>query len=99
MEKTGGVYTPGIMADYWLKLAIANTYLWLLMFYAYFHLYLNLWAEILRFGDRVFYKDWWNSSEIGSYWRLWNMPVHLWCVTRSKGYLKSLRLVAYLILV
>lgn len=80
LEKTGGVYTLGIMADYWLRLAIANTYLWLLMFYAYFHLYLNLWAEILRFGDRVFYKDWWNSSEIGSYWRLWNMPVHLWYV-------------------
>ena len=78
LEQTNGMYTLGIMADYWLRLAIANTYLWLLMFYAYFHLYLNLWAELLRFGDRVFYKDWWNSSEIASYWRLWNMPVHLW---------------------
>ena len=73
------------MADYWLRLAIANTYLWLLMFYAYFHLYLNLWAEVLRFGDRVFYKDWWNSSEIGSYWRLWNMPVHLWYVNLDQS--------------
>jgi len=62
LEKTGGVYTVGIMADYWLKLAIANTYLWLLMFYAYFHLYLNFWAEVLRFGDRVFYKDWYVTS-------------------------------------
>lgn len=40
----------------------------------------ELVAEILRFGDRVFYKDWWNSSELGSYWRLWNVPVHVWMV-------------------
>jgi diacylglycerol O-acyltransferase-1 len=63
-----------------LKLSIANTYLWLLMFYTYFHLYLNLFAELLRFGDRVFYKDWWNSSEVSAYWRLWNMPVHYWLI-------------------
>ncbi len=31
-----------------------------------------------RFGDREFYKDWWNASTIGDYWRLWNMPVHKW---------------------
>jgi len=44
------------------------------MFYVYFHLYLNLFAELLRFGDRVFYRDWWNSSEVSAYWRLWNTP-------------------------
>jgi diacylglycerol O-acyltransferase 1 len=52
----------------------------LLMFYFCFHLYLNLFAELMRFGDRVFYKDWWNSSEVGSYWRLWNLPVHYWLI-------------------
>ena len=31
-----------------------------------------------RFGDREFYKDWWNASTVGEYWRLWNMPVHKW---------------------
>jgi diacylglycerol O-acyltransferase 1 len=51
-----------------------------LIFYVYFHLYLNLFAELLRFGDRVFYKDWWNSAEVSAYWRLWNMPVHLWLI-------------------
>mmetsp|Transcript_5189 Transcript_5189/g.6345 ORF Transcript_5189/g.6345 Transcript_5189/m.6345 type:complete len:744 (+) Transcript_5189:121-2352(+) len=63
-----------------LKLAIANTYCWLIGSYLFFHLYLNLLAEILQFGDRVFYKDWWNSSDVSSYWRLWNMPVHYWLV-------------------
>ena len=75
-----GTYTARMLAEYWLKLSIANTYLWLLMFYFYFHLYLNLFAELLRFGDRVFYKDWWNSAEVSAYWRLWNQPVHYWLI-------------------
>ena len=33
--------------------------MWLLFFYCYFHSFLNIMAEILRFGDRTFYKDWW----------------------------------------
>jgi diacylglycerol O-acyltransferase-1 len=58
LEATNGTYTYQMMAEYWLRLSVANTYLWLLMFYFYFHLYLNFFAEVLRFGDRVFYKDW-----------------------------------------
>jgi diacylglycerol O-acyltransferase-1 len=78
LEPTGGRITSHILAKYLLKVTIANTYAWLLVFYIYFHLCLNLVAEILRFGDRIFYRDWWNSSEISAYWRLWNMPVHYW---------------------
>jgi diacylglycerol O-acyltransferase 1 len=80
LEASGGTYTVSMVAEHWMRLSIANSYLWLLMFYFYFHLYLNFWAEILRFGDRVFYKDWWNSSEVSAYWRLWNMPVHYWLI-------------------
>eukprot|EP00550_Attheya_septentrionalis_P004971 CAMPEP_0198297096 /NCGR_PEP_ID=MMETSP1449-20131203/35392_1 /TAXON_ID=420275 /ORGANISM="Attheya septentrionalis, Strain CCMP2084" /LENGTH=750 /DNA_ID=CAMNT_0043997925 /DNA_START=249 /DNA_END=2501 /DNA_ORIENTATION=- len=80
LEPTGGRITSHILAKYLLKVTIANTYAWLLVFYIYFHLCLNLVAEILRFGDRIFYRDWWNSSEISAYWRLWNMPVHYWLV-------------------
>ena len=46
LEATNGTYTYQMMGEYWLKLSVANTYLWLLMFYAYFHLYLNLFAEV-----------------------------------------------------
>lgn len=63
-----------------LKLSIPNTYVWLLGFYWFFHLYLNLAAELTRFGDRVFYKDWWNARTLDIYWRTWNMPVHHWIV-------------------
>ena len=33
--------------------------LWLMAFYWLFHSVLNVIAELLRFGDRCFYKDWW----------------------------------------
>jgi diacylglycerol O-acyltransferase-1 len=59
-----------------LKLAIPITIHWLLMFYGFFHAFLNLTAELLRFGDRLFYADWYNSATLDGYWRKWNLPVH-----------------------
>lgn len=41
---------------------------------------LNLIAEILRFGDRQFYRDWWNAESVAYFWKNWNIPVHTWCV-------------------
>lgn len=61
-----------------LKLSIPSLYIWLLMFYAVFHSYLNLAAEVLLFGDRNFYRPWWNARTIAEYWRLWNLPVYQW---------------------
>ncbi|TXG61594.1 hypothetical protein EZV62_012957 [Acer yangbiense] len=63
-----------------LKLSVPNLYVWLCMFYCFFHLWLNILAELLCFGDREFYKDWWNAKTIEEYWRMWNMPVHKWMV-------------------
>jgi len=63
-----------------LKLAIPNHLLWLLGFYTIFHSALNLMAEILRFADREFYLDFWNSETITYFWRSWNIPVHRWAV-------------------
>jgi len=61
-----------------LKLSVSSLYIWLLIFYAYFHAYLNAVAELLRFGDRKFYEPWWNAKTLEEYWRLWNLPVHKW---------------------
>ncbi|KAK7388215.1 hypothetical protein VNO78_23025 [Psophocarpus tetragonolobus] len=63
-----------------LKLSVPNLYVWLCMFYCFFHLWLNILAELLRFGDREFYKDWWNAKTVEDYWRMWNMPVHKWMI-------------------
>lgn len=61
-----------------LKLSVSSLYIWLVSFYALFHSFLNAFAEIIRFGDRAFYKAWWNATSIDEYWRLWNAPVHQW---------------------
>jgi len=61
-----------------MKLAIPNHFLWLIFFYAYFHSFLNIVAEIMRFGDRVFYRDWWNANTVQSFWQNWNIPIHRW---------------------
>jgi diacylglycerol O-acyltransferase-1 len=47
------VYSVHIFVEYILKLGMASTYIWLLIFYGFFHVFLNLLAELLRFGDRV----------------------------------------------
>lgn len=62
-----------LAAEKFVKVSIPNTYLWLLLFYTLFHCMLNFSAEITKFGDRQFYKDWWNSSYLDEYWRTWNL--------------------------
>ena len=63
-----------------LKLAIPNHIIWLIAFYWMFHSCLNICAEILRFADREFYRDWWNSCSVQYFWANWNIPVHKWCL-------------------
>nr|XP_033772266.1 sterol O-acyltransferase 1 isoform X1 [Geotrypetes seraphini]XP_033772267.1 sterol O-acyltransferase 1 isoform X1 [Geotrypetes seraphini] len=50
----------------------------LLAFFAFLHCWLNAFAEMLRFADRMFYKDWWNSTSFANYYRTWNVVVHDW---------------------
>ena len=64
------------IAERVMKLAIPNMYVWLIGFYGFFHLYLNILSEITYFGDRLFYKDWWNSRSLDYFWSHWNLPVH-----------------------
>ena len=64
------------MTERLLKLAIPNHLLWIVNFYLLFHSYLNLVGELTQFGDRRFYLDWWNASDINTFWRTWNLPVH-----------------------
>ncbi|XP_045118480.1 sterol O-acyltransferase 1-like isoform X2 [Portunus trituberculatus] len=47
-------------------------------FFAILHAWLNAFAEMLRFADRMFYKDWWNSTSYARFYRTWNCVVHDW---------------------
>lgn len=62
----------------WFKAMIPATMLLILLFFGMLHSWFNLWAEILRFGDKEFYTDWWNVSNFADYYRKWNIVVHEW---------------------
>ncbi|KAM3841043.1 diacylglycerol O-acyltransferase 1 isoform 1-T1 [Vipera latastei] len=68
------------MIERLLKLAVPNHLIWLIFFYWYFHSIMNFLAEILQFGDREFYRDWWNAESVTYFWQNWNIPVHKWCL-------------------
>ncbi|XP_029993204.1 diacylglycerol O-acyltransferase 1-like [Sphaeramia orbicularis] len=58
---------------------VAPTHFLVLLFFFLCHSYLNFCAELLRFGDRHFYGDWWNATTLISLWENWNIPFHKWC--------------------
>nr|XP_028588204.1 LOW QUALITY PROTEIN: sterol O-acyltransferase 1-like [Podarcis muralis] len=48
------------------------------LYYLLLHCWQNAFAEMLRFADRMFYKDWWNSTSYASYFRTMNVVVYDW---------------------
>jgi len=60
------------------KLMMPSTLGLILLFFGLLHSWMNAFAELLRFPDRTFYLDWWNSMEFGTYYRKWNIIVHEW---------------------
>ncbi|XP_059470390.1 sterol O-acyltransferase 1 isoform X2 [Neocloeon triangulifer] len=50
-------------------------------FFCLLHSWLNAFAEMMCFADRMFYKDWWNSTSFSTYYRTWNVVVHDWLYT------------------
>ena len=42
------------------------------------HCIQNIGAEITRFADREFYRDWWNARDWATFYRKWNGVVHDW---------------------
>ncbi|XP_042005548.1 diacylglycerol O-acyltransferase 1A-like isoform X2 [Salvia splendens] len=80
-----------------LKLSVPNLYVWLCMFYCFFHLWLNILAELLCFGDREFYKDWWNAKTVEEPVHKW-MVRHIYCPSLHNGLPKMVAiLIAFLV--
>lgn len=50
----------------------------LVVFYSFLHLYTNIMSQIFKFGDRIFYEDWWTCTDYSTYYRKWNILVHDW---------------------
>ncbi|KAH7354290.1 diacylglycerol O-acyltransferase [Plectosphaerella cucumerina] len=74
LDKVASLDFPNIL-ERLLKLSTISLVIWLAGFFALFQSFLNALAEVMRFGDRSFYDEWWNSESLGAYWRTWNKPV------------------------
>lgn len=57
---------------------VAPTHFLGLLFFFLSHSYLNFCAELLCFGDRHFYGDWWNATTLTAFWKNWNIPFQKW---------------------
>ncbi|KAM4619188.1 diacylglycerol O-acyltransferase 1-like [Polymixia lowei] len=64
--------------EHLVGLVVPTHFLWLLFFFLS-HSYLNFCAELLCFGDRHFYGDWWNATTLITFWRNWNIPFQKYC--------------------
>jgi len=53
--------------EMWIRLILPVFILWMVLFYVLFELVLNICAELIRFGDRHFYLDWWYVVSILRY--------------------------------
>ncbi|XP_020821977.1 sterol O-acyltransferase 2 isoform X2 [Phascolarctos cinereus] len=61
-----------------LHATLPGIFMLLLIFFAFLHCWLNAFAEMLQFADRMFYRDWWNSTSFSNFFRTWNVVVHDW---------------------
>eukprot|EP00835_Amoeboradix_gromovi_P004055 NODE_296_length_11478_cov_0.345197.p2 type:complete len:308 gc:universal NODE_296_length_11478_cov_0.345197:10034-9111(-) len=57
---------PGVMINF-------------LVFYGFLHSWLNFTGELLRFGDRSYYSEWWTASTYSEYYRRWVLYTNLEC--------------------
>ncbi|XP_044212718.1 diacylglycerol O-acyltransferase 1-like [Thunnus albacares] len=64
--------------EHLVGLVAPTHFLWLLFFFLS-HSFLNICAELLHFGDRHFYGDWWNATTLVIFWKNWNIPFQKWC--------------------
>lgn len=64
-------------------LQVPNHLLWLMFFYWFFHSSLNFTAELLRFGDREFYKDWWYVLSVPGRNCCSLQPEQIWTISLS----------------
>lgn len=49
----------------------------MILFYLIFECVLPGYAELATFGDRQFYDDWWNATDLEEFNRKWNKLVHM----------------------
>ncbi len=73
------VNSPGGLRQFFnsvLFSTVSGIVVLLSLFYGVLHAWMNIFGELLQFGDRLFYEDWWNVRDFANYYRKWNIIVH-----------------------
>ena len=85
--------TVAFLYPLFLWTIVGSALFWLGIGYCFLHCWLNMWAELLTFGDRLFYKNWWSARNGLHAWSLWNYMIHVWiaryifvpCIRRTRS--------------
>lgn len=78
-EDYGKVDMPaGSFVSQHFGMLLPSTLIFLGTHHLIIHSWLNFTGELLRFGDRLFYKDWWTTGNYDDYFRNWNLVVGDW---------------------
>ncbi|KAJ8248839.1 hypothetical protein GJAV_G00228290 [Gymnothorax javanicus] len=64
--------------EHMMELMAPSHFLWLIFFFLFCHSCLNFSGELLCFGDRHFYGDWWNADTLKGFWRKLSVLFHKW---------------------
>jgi hypothetical protein len=68
------------VAAIFLISAVFAFYFAFIVGYGFLHCWQNIFAEIMDFGDRMFYKNWFLAKDVMDFLRLWNYLIHIWIV-------------------
>ncbi|XP_011500248.1 PREDICTED: sterol O-acyltransferase 1 [Ceratosolen solmsi marchali] len=63
------------------SITLPGLIMFLFGFYCILHSWQNGMAELLKFADKLFYRDWWNCTSYDAFYRTWNIIVHDWLYT------------------
>jgi len=72
---------PATLAGYFVvvfDMMAPAALLFLALFFAVLHCWLNMFACALAFADRKYYSAWWTSTSWGEWYRKWNVVVGEW---------------------
>lgn len=73
--------TAGVFMDLLSWSFVGGTFTYIITIgYVYLHCYCNASAEVLRFGDRRFYGNWWSAPNLCMGFGWWNYVLNSWLV-------------------
>ena len=78
------VGTRPLNAEDWFAIfnqsALLGPHVFIGIGYAFLHCWNNIWGELLFFGDRTFYKNFFAAGNMYSMFNKWNFLIHSWIV-------------------